>query len=135
MNPEEIFKIIGFIVVGVFLYYYFGKCMIMQTSLIEGLENKDVSAKTSKDAIAANAVAYTEELTNLITKLQDELLIDKYKADYEKVIIAYDDYIDLMMLKIMLSASPDSPTGALQSMIIYKNSKDALNDVMKTLNK
>ena len=43
--------------------------------------------------------------------------------------------IDMLMLKTLLSMKPDAPGQTLQSLNVMKNSKDALNDVMKFVDK
>jgi len=136
---EDIFIAIGFIVFCLAIIYYFGQCMSLNTSIIEGLENADkpdaVTSKTPAGGVGANAAQYAENIKALTVKMQDELLIDKYKGDYEKVILATDEMIDMLMLKALLSMKPDAPMAALQGITMFKNSKDALNDVMKFVDK
>ena len=139
MSIEDVFIAIGFIVFCLAIIYYFGQCMSFQTSIIEGLENADkpdaVTSKTPAGGVGANAAQYAENIKAITVKIQDELLIDKYKTDYEKVVLATDDLIDNLMLKTLLSMKPDSPGQTLQSLSVMKNSKDALNDVMKFVDK
>jgi hypothetical protein len=139
MSIEDVFIAIGFIVFCLAIIYYFGQCMSFQTSIIEGLENAEkpdaVTPKTPAGGVGANAAQYAENIKAITVKIQDELLIDKYKTDYEKVILATDDLIDNLMLKTLLSMKPDSPGQTLQSLSVMKNSKDALNDVMKFVDK
>ena len=40
----------------------------------------------------------------------------------------------MIMLNALLSLNPDAPIASLQTITIYKNSKDALNDVLNILN-
>jgi len=138
MSIEDIFIAIGFIVFCLAIIYYFGQCMSFNTSIIEGLENADKkpdTVTTPAGGVGANAAQFAENIKAMTVKMQDELLVDKYKADYEKVILATDEMIDMMMLKILLTMKPDAPIASLQSITIYKNSKDALNDVMKFVDK
>ena len=138
---EDIFIAIGFIVFSLAIIYYFGQCMSFQTSIIEGLENKpDESAAKPAGGIAGSAAAYADSIKALTVKIQDELLIDKYKGDYEKVIFATDDLIDVLMLKTALTVKYDPTDPGRSMMSLYglnylKTSKDALNDVMKTIDK
>jgi hypothetical protein len=139
MSLGDTFKIIGFVVFCIAIVYYFGQCMYFQTAIIEGLENADkkpdaVAAKT-EGGVGANAAQFSENIKAIAVKMQDELLIDKYKGDYEKVILETDALIDMLMLKTLLTIKPDTPLQSLQTLSVMKNSKDALNDVMKFVDK
>jgi len=139
MSIEDVFVAIGFIVFCLAIIYYFGQCLSFNTSIIEGLDNAEkpdaVTSKTPAGGVGANAAQYAENIKAITVKIQDELLIDKYKTDYEKVILATDEMIDMLMLKTLLSMKPDAPGQTLQSLNVMKNSKDALNDVMKFVDK
>lgn len=134
---EDIFIAIGFIVFSLVIIYYFGQPMSLNTSIIEGLENKDETTR-SASGLAGGAITSIDAIKAETVKIQDELLTEKYKADYEKKIIALDDLIDAQMLKAVLSFTPGSGSN-LNSIIsqIYpmKMGRDALNDVMKALDK
>jgi hypothetical protein len=139
MSIEDVFVAIGFIVFCLAIIYYFGQCMSFQTSIIEGLENKpDEAAKPAGgiSGIAGSAAASTDAIKAETVKIQDTLLIDKYKDDYVKKIIALDDYLDMVMLLTTLRI--DKGAGA-EFMVVkltqLKAGRDALNDVMKTLDK
>jgi hypothetical protein len=135
---EDIFIAIGFIVCSLAIIYYFGQCMALNTSIIEGLENKDEAASPASgiNGIAGKAAASTDTIKAETVKLQDLLLIDKYKADYEKKIIALDDYLDMAMLLTTLRISEAKDIEPLISGLVkLKTGRDALNDVMKTLDK
>ena len=147
MNSEEFFKNIGFvvfcIVFGLAIIYYFGQCMSFQTSIIEGLENKDEAAKPTAPTsnIAGGTVASIDAIKAETVKITDMLLIDKYKDDYVKKIIALDDYFDMAMISMALQMSPGGSTQGdktdmlIKGLVGMKAARDALNDVMKTLDK
>jgi len=141
MSLGDTFKIIGFVVFCLAIVYYFGQCMKLHTTIIEGLENKpDAVAPKTDGGVGANAAQFAENIKAMAVKMQDELLIDKYKSDYEKIILETDTLLDMFMLKTVLSIKPDpqnpkSTMDALQSITLLKNSKDALNDVMKFIDK
>ena len=105
MNQEEIFKIIGIIVVCFFIIYMTLKMFSLQTQVIEGLTNPDGTTTTSSSSSgeAGNAVSYAATIKSHVVKLQDELLISKYRKDYEAVIINLDDYIGYLMIKLTLN--------------------------------
>ena len=41
MNDDDILKVVIFIILGIAFIYYVMKCMNLQSSLIEGLTNKN----------------------------------------------------------------------------------------------
>jgi hypothetical protein len=139
MNQEEIFKIIGIIVVCFFIIYMTLKMFSLQSQVIEGLTNPDGTSSTSSSGEAGNAISYASSIKSRVIKLQDELLISKYKKNYEDVIINLDDYISYLMIKqtlnMSLSGDLASNITAIEKLNILKNSKDSLNATMTFLDK
>jgi hypothetical protein len=142
MNTEEFLKLIGFLVVAMFVIHYFIGCVKVQTSLIEGLTNPDASNTTTSKSVsngeAGNAANYAASIKAKFIQLQDELLISKYRKEYETAIINMDDYVSMMMLKQVLSMNTNGDNQKaniemLNTLNILKNSKDALNVTMKYL--
>jgi len=138
MNQEEIFKIIGIIVVCFFIIYMTLKIFSLQTKVVEGLTNPD-EIDISSFGELGNAISYASSIKSRVIKLQDELLISKYKKDYEDVIINLDDYISYLMIKhtlnMNLSGDLESNVEAIEKLNILKNSKDSLNATMTFLDK
>ena len=140
MNQEDFFKIIGIIVVCVFIIYMTLKMFNLQTQVIEGLTNPDgTTTSSSSSGEAGNAVSYAATIKSHVVKLQDELLISKYRKDYEAVIINLDDYIGYLMIKLTLNMnlSGDMATNikAIENLNILRNSKESLNATMTFLDK
>jgi hypothetical protein len=145
MNDDDILKVVIFIILGITFIYYIMKCMNLQSSLIEGLTNEktdkpDTVYNNSVNSIAANAATYAASIKSQMILLQDELLISKYKKDYENVIINMDDYVNMLILKQVLKIKPnDADSKAnielLSNLNVLKNSKDALNIAMSHLDK
>jgi hypothetical protein len=140
MSIEDIFVAIGFIVFCLAIIYYFGQCLSFNTSIIEGLENKpDESAAKPPggiSGIAGSAAASTDAIKAETVKIQDMLLIEKYKDDYVNKIIALDDYLDMVMLLTTLRIGKGADAEFMMSKLApVKAGRDALNDVMKTLDK
>jgi hypothetical protein len=110
-------------------------------SIIEGLESRNPDATGNGEA--ASAATYAASINANFIKLQDELLIPKYRKDYESIIINMDDYISMLMLKQVLNIDIDlkdnnmKPTTErmINRLSILKSSKDALNDIMKFVDK
>jgi hypothetical protein len=145
MNDDDILKVVIFIILGIFFIYYVMKCMNLQSSLIEGLTNEktdkpDAVYNNSANGMAANAATYAAAIKSQVILLQDELLVSKYKKDYENAIINMDDYVSMLILKQVLKMKPndvDSKANIelLNNLNVLKNSKDALNIAMTHLDK
>ena len=137
------FKIIGIIIVCFFIIYMAMKMLQLQTSVIEGLTNPDGSISTSttppSSGEAGTAASYAAAIKAQVVKLQDELLIAKYRKDYEGVIINLDDYIGYMMIKqslnMKLNGDMKSNIEAINNLNIMKSAKESLNATMTFLDK
>jgi len=143
MKQDEIFKIIGIIFVGFFIIYMTMKMFKLQTTVIEGLTNADGTITTSSSSTssgeAGTAASYAAAIKAQVVKLQDELLIAKYRKDYEAVIINLDDYIGYLMIKqtlnMKLNGDMETNIKAIEKLNILKNSKESLNATMTFLDK
>ena len=143
MKQDELFKIIGIIIVCFFIIYMALKMFQLQTSVIEGLTNADGTISSSStppsSGEAGTASSYAAAIKSQVVKLQDELLIAKYRKDYESAIINLDDYIGYMMIKqvlnMKLNGDMKSNIEAINNLNILKSSKDSLNATMTFLDK
>ena len=96
------------------------------TKNIEGMTaNEDISGG------ASGAELYATRVKERVIKLQDVLLVDKYKNNYENIIVSLDDLINNTMLEKTLSIDPKDPVDALADLASLHQSKLALNSVMK----
>lgn len=120
------------------VYFLVNKYASSPYSIIEGLENN--TADSSGTGEAGSAATYAATVKATFVKMQDELLIPKYRKDYETTIINMDDYISILMLKQVLNMNLNNTdmkavTENINRLNILKSSKDALNDVMKFVDK
>ena len=129
--------IIWFIVSG-----YSVRLNVNEGPVMEGLETMDgkpaSTASATKSGEGGNAANYAAKINANVVKLQDSLLITKYRQDYENTIINLDDLINFLMLKQVLNINTDggpATTTGLQNLVALKNSKDALNTTMTFLDK
>lgn len=99
----------------------------------EGMTNGDKSDNMplSTNGIAGNAASYSASLKAATIKSQDELLISKYRSDYESSIINLDDLLNNLMLKTALTVNADSPNESIEKLAKMQQAKLALNSVMK----
>ena len=125
------FKIIGIVIVATFIIYMVIKMFQLQVRVVEGLTNND-SATTGE---AGTSSSYAAAVKAQVVKLQDELLISKYRKDYETAIINLDDYFSFMMLKQALNMKTDGTANieAVNALNSLKGAKDSLNATMKFL--
>lgn len=141
MHQDEFFKIIGIIIVGFFIIYMTVNMFHLQTKVIEGLTNSDGNTTTSPSLSgeAGTAASYTASVKAQVIKLQDELLVSKYRKDYEAAIINLDDYVGFTMLKLALNLKMSDDNKAnfeiIDKLNSLKNAKDSLNATMVFLDK
>ena len=150
MSQDEFFKIVGILIVSFFIIYMVVKMFHLQTSVIEGLTNADGTIISGSDALSSDTTApsfgeagtassYAAAIKAQVVKLQDELLVAKYRKDYEAAIINLDDYIGYLMIKqtlnMKLSGDIKANIEAINNLNILKSSKEALNSTMAFLDK
>ena len=145
MKQDEFFKIVGILIVCFFIIYMVVKMFHLQTSVIEGLTNGSDALTNGSDTTtpssgeAGTAASYAAAIKAQSVKLQDELLIAKYRKDYEAAIINLDDYIGYLMIKQSLNMKPagdvKSNLDAINALNILKSAKESLNATMTFLDK
>ena len=138
---DDLFKIVGILIIGFVILYIVIKMFKLQATVIEGLTNPDTgtSTPTSNSGEAGTAASYSAGIKARVVKLQDELLVSKYRKDYEGVIINLDDYIGYLMiqqtLNMKLEGDVKTQIENINNLNILKNSKEALNATMTFLDK
>ena len=143
MKQDEFFKIVGIIIVGFFIIYMSTKLFKLHSTIIEGLTNADGTitqfTNNPSSGEGGTATSYAASIKAQVIKFQDELLISKYRKDYESAIINLDDYVGFMMIKQSLNMKLDgdmkSNIDALNNLNILKNAKESLNATMAFLDK
>jgi hypothetical protein len=88
------------------------------------------SSSLSTNGIAGNSTAYAANIRAEVIKLQDILLISKYRSDYENSVMAVDDLVNSLMLEKVLNINMSSPEKDLDALVGLNNVKAALNNVM-----
>jgi hypothetical protein len=121
------------------LFIFFGICILsylifVNLSFKEGMTT-DSSGNTISNGLAGNAAAYAATIKAETIKLQDMLLVSKYRKDYENTILNLEDLISNMMLQTSLNVNTSNPEQALTKLNNLYQSKNALNDVMKFVDK
>jgi hypothetical protein len=129
---EEMIKIIGILIVSFFIIYVVLKIF---HSNVEGMTNQPLP--TSGEA--GTSSSYASAIKSKVVKLQDELLISKYRKDYESIIINLDDYVGYLMLQQILNLKTNDDVKSnieiLNNLNTLKTSKESLNIAMTFLDK
>ena len=137
MEQKDFFKILGIIAVSFFIIFMTMKMFNLQgkSPIVEGLTNNT----TTKGGEAGSAESYAASIKAQTVKLQDELLISKYRKEYEAAIINLDDYIGYLMIKQTLNMKTDGDSKTnienINALNILKNAKESLNTTMTFLDK
>lgn len=135
---DDLFKMVGILFVSLFIIYIVVKMFHLQASVVEGLTNPDsTTSQSSVSGEAGTAASYAASIKAQVVKLQDELLISKYRKDYETAIINLDDYCGMLLLQnaLNMNTSGDLKTNMekLNNMNTLRQAKDTLNVAMKFL--
>jgi hypothetical protein len=136
---EDLFKMIGLFFAVLFLVYLAVKGMKLHFQVVEGLTNKSASEKDESVGSfygeAGDAASYAAAIKARSVQIQDGLLIDKYRSDYENILINMDDHLNLLALKEALNLKKDGPEHheGIARINAYHNARTNLNHSMKFL--
>lgn len=114
---------------------------LINVKIKEGLEmdNNLKSITSDKDTGLTNkSEAFATKIKTTNIKLQDKLLINKYKQNYEKVILNMDDLINTLMLEKLLSININHKSkmmATLDEINTLAESKNNLNTIIKFVDK
>lgn len=96
MNQDEIYKFFGLFVIIMSFVYILARAFNYQSQILEGLTNP--SSKNNKKDVYANLDKLVKVRND---KLEDSLLLDKYKVQFEDTIIELDKNTDLKLLQLI----------------------------------
>ena len=127
-------KLIIFSALCIFVYFVFRIMpdlnVFREKGFQEGLTTQNTSPNDNK-TVAEGAKAYGVLLKITAEGLSNMLLVDKYRADYESIILNTDDVIDRLMLLNVLTIDKKDPYPGLEKLVMLNQSKVALDRVMK----
>ena len=124
------YQLMGMVVLVIGIMYITMKLMSMVST------NKREGMTTATSGEAGNASSYVATIKAQTVKLQDELLVQKYKKDYEDAILQLDDYLNNLLLKQVLNtdvSGTSDVSSSLAKLVGIKEAKDALNVAIKVL--
>lgn len=132
MAQDDFLKIIGIVSISLFVIYILLQLFHPQAQVRgfvkEGLTNRTASSSESAETYAANLKAE-------VVKLQDQLLVSKYRKDYENAIIHLDDYFGYLMIQHVMNMKPSSDLKTnienINTLNALKSAKDSLDVTMK----
>jgi hypothetical protein len=125
-----VFAGISFVAFLIFRNLNFNK-MTFKEGMTDSSSSSDTISSSSENGIAGNAATYGANIKSQTIKLQDTLLISKYRSDYETAILNLDDLVNNLMLKTALTVDKDKPQQSLMVLSQLQQSKVALNTIMK----
>jgi hypothetical protein len=139
MNNSTITNLCIFIGICIFSYLIFRNLNTNNSSYVEGMTDSTTDASGNPapppgsitNGVAGNAAGYAAQLKSAVIKSQDELLITKYRSDYENAVLNLDDYLNTIMLQTALSVNQNNPQQSIAKLAQMQQAKVALNSIMK----
>lgn len=137
---------IGGILIGYIIIYWIWTQWTRQHAFKEGMQSNSNTTTTTSSTTgsatgeAGSSASYVAALKAQVVQIQDELLISKYRGQYEDILISLDDYLSLMMLKQALNMNLSSNQlsanqASVANLSQLKQAKDTLNVAMAYLDK
>lgn len=125
MKNREMIKYLGMVLLAL-IAIYFVYFILKRENLVEGLENK-VFASESEFIVKA--------LQQMNEQTKDELLISKYKTNYEGILREMDEWSNLSMLQTFFSSKNglDLSQGLSDKNIAVINKLNDLKKFKKTI--
>ena len=124
------------------LFIFLGICFVgylifSNLSLKEGMtsDGSGNNLSSSLNGVAGNAATYAANIKSQTVKLTDNLLVTKYRSDYETTILNIDDLINALMLETTLNIDASKPSEGLDKIVKLNQAKAALENVMKFVDK
>jgi primase-polymerase (primpol)-like protein len=107
-----------------------------QYNYIEGMTTStDVSGNQQttsvSNGVAGNAASYAAQIKSQAIKIEDQLLITKYRTDYENVILNLDELINDLILQTALNVNLTNPQQSMVQLSQLQQAQGALNSAMK----
>ena len=120
MNQEDIYKYLGMFAIILVFIYILARSLNYQSQLLEGLTNP--SLKNKKTDVYANLDKLIKVRND---KLEDSLLLDKYKVQFEDTIIELDKNTDMKILQLI----------TVYGEAVDSNNEKVMNETIDNINK
>jgi hypothetical protein len=135
---KELMNLFLFIGICFLLYLLFRNFNYnLNDTFKEGMQDasSNQNSSSSNNGIAGNAASYGATIKESNIRFQDQFLITKYRSDYEAIILDLDDSLNNIMLNTILTGDANSTEEKLIRLGQLNQSKEALNNVMKFIDK
>ena len=103
-------KIIGILVIVIFLIYLATKSIKLHLNVMEGLTMPSLTGSSSTPDSNSDIAKFAETYKVATIKMQDTLLLSKYKTDYENLIVNMDDFVKLQIVTLVSTGKFDEAT-------------------------
>lgn len=124
-----------FIFIGICFIAYILFRNLNTNTFKEGMDTPASTSSSSTSGIAGGVSTYAANIKSQVITMQDTLLINKYRSDYETAILNMDDLINCLMLQTALSVDQSNPLAKLTELTKLDDAKKALNSVMTFVDK
>lgn len=116
--PEDFWKYLALILLCVMVLFVINKSFGFQRNIVEGLTNKEgTNTYTQPEKIVDHVRANNEEMEN-------QILVDKYRSNYEDLLIQHNHNINLQILKNYIDHAKDLSIG-------NENGREVLNHIQQ----
>jgi hypothetical protein len=116
--------------VGLVTSVLFALCVYLYWKpVVEGLDTM------KPKGVAGDSKEFGVKIKDQVIKTQDQLLISKYRVDYEQIILNADELVDTLMLQNLLTLDLSNPYPGLEKISTLNQTKLALNNIIKYVDK
>ena len=140
INEDEIYKYLGLAVVAILAVYIGVKSLSFQAKLIEGMANGNTTTQSGDFTLLENmANTSAETVKRQNDKLNDIMSVNKYRSDYENLLIALEEYSNIMMFSKVVSIGKQVSDNGIgkditPGMITDMNVANGIKSFIDTLN-
>jgi hypothetical protein len=130
---ENIFSVISiFAILIVIIYVIYN---LINVKIKEGMKgNLNIDLNSHDNGVTDKADVFASKIKSTNIKKQDKLLINKYKQNYEQIILNMDDLINTLMLEKLLYVNVNNKgemMETLKDINSLSESKNNLNTIIK----
>ena len=132
---KDLFNLCIIILISYITYLIFSNLNFPTMNFREGMTDSTANTNAPNtnlaNGIAGNAAAYAAQIKSQVINLNDQLLITKYRSDYENAIMNVDDLINSLTLKKVLELNQKNQQETMAELSQFYQAKLALNNAMK----
>lgn len=102
---KDVYQYLGLCTMIIFVSYILIRTLRFQSKIFEGLTNSTTSTKPdiSKENNGKLSDTINSNIKNVNIKMSEVLSLDKYKTNYENLIISLEEYSNTMMFAKIMS--------------------------------